>query len=496
MMTMTKTLRNPFSQKKKPRKKSILVHLLTFLVILLLGWFIWLFITVFFMDDESSSSDIIPTVPPVIAYAISLTSCNSESPSLVDGAATLAHSIHLNSIRRANNNKNNDKPKSNYDYKLYAFFHTSIFEKEHVTQNDINTNKCASILSKIGYEIKVVDIPVPLDEIQNEYLRSKLPSNGCCGEKEFIKLWSYTLVEHPFVVHLDLDTIVLQPLDELFNFALHGTPLSTKYYDDKRQYEAFVANKKDTDSQRDEERKKDIVMWNKEEKNAINNWSHINAFFTRDYNMRPAGKKPVGVQGGFLIVRPSLSVFAEFQSIIREGNFHQKKGWGGLGYQFYGAMTFQGIIPYYYDIIKPNTAIELNRCVYNAMADNPRDQKTVNNQVSGKCRDGRLDCEDCRERDIDEVKTAHFTLCQKPWECLPHDFDMLQHQLCRKLFSEWYKVRADLELSWQGKNIVDEEKANGDKPIVVGNGNFDGNQFRGFCNNSGRRGYIPMKLPE
>ena len=39
------------------------------------------------------------------------------------------------------------------------------------------------------------------------------------------------------------------------------------------------------------------------------------------------------------------------------------------------------------------------------------------------------------------------TLCQKPWECLPHDADLLQHRLCRKLFSEWYRIRADFVLS-------------------------------------------------
>ena len=259
-------------------------------------------------DTNNSNQNINNENPPIIAYAISLTSC-SQTPSLVDGAAILAHSIHLNSIR--NTNTHDKKPPSKYDYKLFAFFHTSVItetsttsttttsslssSKEQYTQTDIQNNKCASILSKLGYEIKVVDIPVPLSEIQGEYLKTKLPSNGCCGEKEFIKLWSYTLVEHPFVVHLDLDTIVLKPMDELFDYALHGTVSSSL----TTTTTIGSGNSGVVGDESEEERKKGVIMWKKEERNAMmnENWSNINAFFTRDYNMRPAGKKPVGVQG-------------------------------------------------------------------------------------------------------------------------------------------------------------------------------------------------------
>jgi hypothetical protein len=517
-----KTIRNPFSKKTKNKQKKqplLLVIFLSLLILLLSSYFFVLLSRAFESESDSNSTiinvnkvansvvDPNPSIDvnadskaninadvntntdsssdgkKVIAYAISLTSC-SESPSLVDGAAALAHSIHLNSIR--NTNTINKTPPSKYDYKLYAFIHTSVIEEGGENNKDVKNNRCASILKTIGYEIMVVDIPVPLNEIENEFLRTKLPSNGCCGEKEFIKLWSYTLTQHPFVVHLDLDTIVMKPMDELFDYGLYGTPLSEMEVGGKNL------------SEQEEAAKKGIIMWNKEEQKSIedkNNWSNINAFFTRDYNMRPAGKKPVGVQGGFLIVRPSQTVFSEFQSIIRKGDFQSGKGWGGLGYQFYGAMTFQGIIPYYYDIISPGTSIELNRCMYNVMADNPRDKRTVNNKVSGNCRDGRADCEDCRERVVGDVRTAHFTLCQKPWECLAHTQNVLQHTLCRQLTAEWYKVRADLELSWLGKSLFEEENKNNGASIVVGNGSFDKNHFRGFCNKSGKKGYTAMKLP-
>jgi hypothetical protein len=385
------------------------------------------------IDNEVSS--IKHSTGPVVAYAISLTSC-SETPTFIDGAAVLAHSIHLSSSR-------NPRSGSSYDYKMYAIVH-----------NDAKA--CVSSLEKLGYSVLLVDIPVPIKDIEGDYLRENVHRNGCCGELEFIKLWAYTLTDHHFVVHLDLDTMVLQPLDELFDAANIGNTENI-----------------------------DAVMW----PNEHHTDSPIDAYFTRDYNMRPAGKKPVGVQGGFIAVKPSMDVFNEFKDIIRKGDFNQK-GWGGLGFgPFYGAMTFQGLIPYYYDALHPGTAIELNRCIYNQMADNPRDQRTVNNIVHGKCRDGREECEDCRERGIEEIKTAHFTLCQKPWDCLPHDADLLQHRLCRKLFSEWYRIRADLEMSKKGLDLSKEDG----KKAIVGTGKYQPEIFRGFCKSQGKKGYIPIK---
>ena len=43
--------------------------------------------------------------------------------------------------------------------------------------------------------------------------------------------------------------------------------------------------------------------------------------YTGDYNMQ--GHSPVPpVQGGFLVVRPSLKSFEEYKNIIRKVNFH------------------------------------------------------------------------------------------------------------------------------------------------------------------------------
>ena len=192
---------------------------------------------------------------------------------------------------------------------------------------------------------------------------------------------AYTIVEHSLVVHLDLDTLILKPLDDLFDVMLGKSADASKL----------------------------DVMWK-----DIPIPKRIDAFVTRDYNMVHPGTKFKPVQGGFLVLRPSMKTYQEFVNIIREGDFREHGGWGGKVGPFYGSMTFQGIIPYYYDYLHPNTSVELNRCVYNQMCDNPRDEPTVHDIVHGKCRTGESECEDCRSRPLEDVATAHFTLCQKP----------------------------------------------------------------------------------
>ena len=79
-------------------------------------------------------------------------------------------------------------------------------------------------------------------------------------------------------------------------------------------------------------------------------------------------------------------------------------------------MTIQGLIPYYYEYLHNETGggVELNRCIYNQMADNPTTQRTVKDIPQGNCRTGEEVCEDCRARPLEDIVTFHFTICQKP----------------------------------------------------------------------------------
>lgn len=383
--------------------------------------------------SSRSSREAIATV----AYAISVTGCGDGKEPLVDGAAVLKHSIHLSSIE-------NPQSTSKYSYKMYAIIHPEALQ---CTEKQLASH---------GYTILVRKEPVAVKDIEGEFLRERVEKNGCCGAKEFIKLHAYTITDHPIVVHLDLDTLILKPLDDVFDAMLYDetTEIGHKA---RKSLPVFLTN---------------IVP------------KAPNAFFTRDYNMHQGKTTSKAlVQGGFLVLRPSLETYKMFCNVIKEGDYRSTGGWGGKGYGAYGAMTFQGIIPYFYDQLQPGTAVELNRCFYNNMCDNPRDQKTMNDIVSGKCCDGRVDCEDCRSVDISLIKTAHFTLCQKPWHCLPSDTNRIQERLCRKLHHEWFRVRKDLE---------DFLIATNRQRRSVATGTFQPDHFYGFCTQWGERGYIGM----
>lgn len=162
--------------------------------------------------SSSASSAGSPASPPdapgdpavaVVGYAVSLTGCPGPGgDSLADGAAVLRHSIHLSSAAHPPSG-------SRYGYRMYAIVHP-------------DAKDCMAEVERAGYEVLIRDVPVPVAEIGGKFLREKVGSNGCCGEREYVKLHAYTLVRHPVVVHLDLDTVVLRPMDALFDAMLEG----------------------------------------------------------------------------------------------------------------------------------------------------------------------------------------------------------------------------------------------------------------------------------
>ncbi len=174
------------------------------------------------------------TIPAgvTIGFAVTVTGCGSDS--ITEGAAVLQHSIHLASVHGNLGGR--------YDYKMYALYHP-------------DGERCATPLKDVGYELVRRETPVKVQDIEGEFLRESIEKNGCCGEKELVKLEAYTLVQHPIVVHLDLDVLVLKPLDALFDWML--------------------ADQKEIKIEHDTS---DVpIMWPEKEKPA-----KVNAFFTRD----------------------------------------------------------------------------------------------------------------------------------------------------------------------------------------------------------------------
>jgi hypothetical protein len=227
----------------------------------------------------------------------------------------------------------------------------------------------------------------------------------------------------------------------------------------------------------------------------------------------PPRRQPhqIGVQGGFLVVRPNATDFQQYIDIILSGgNFSANAGWGGpkLKYGgYYGAGTIQGLASYYYGHHEPDRALELNRCYYNTMVDNPFSERKLED---GKrvllCRTLEPDrqCQDCRKTELEDIYTSHFTAaCGKPDWCMnpaelsskDSDDEMdSDYRLCMELFREWHKVRLSLENEWRERYL-------GYMPLyhnVSGSGEYSYylNFSQGHCRGATKRSYIKMVFPD
>jgi hypothetical protein len=237
-----------------------------------------------------------------VAFVVTITSCgghkNNAVPfEIVEGASVLRYSIHQNSVH--------GEHRGEYDYRLYALYHPS-------------ARACAATLTELGYIVQAQETPVKISEMQNELLRERIVNNGCCGEKELIKLAAFTLTQHALVVLLDLDVLVLKPLDRLFDFMLDTTQLPEP---------------------------DDLLYWNRPALTGRNAEpltipARLDLLYTTDYAMVNAERHIKPTQGGFVILRPNQTVYEDFVRIVKEGDFRFEGGgdlgWGGRTGRFWG----------------------------------------------------------------------------------------------------------------------------------------------------------------
>lgn len=129
--------------------------------------------------------------------------------------------------------------------------------------------------------------------------------------------------------------------------------------------------------------------------------------------------------------------------------FRKYHGWNASNIGWYwGGMTVQGILPYYYHkITTPGRSAIVDRCYYNTMADTP----------------------ECSNQTLPELKSAHFTVCQKPWGC----FLQVGSPLCRALHQRWFELRAEAEV------FFDLQPSSQSQPA---------------CSGGGHKNYHPMQL--
>ncbi|KAH8056118.1 hypothetical protein JL721_10083 [Aureococcus anophagefferens] len=309
---------------------------------------------------------------------------------------------------------------SRYDAALVAFVAPQVSEAGR------------SKLRRVGFRVLEKPLPVEVEDIEGDFLRSRISSNGCCGAWELLKLYAWSLTEYHRVVHLDMDSLVLQNFDELFD----DEPVEGAATLSAAAVAANDRNLKNVDA-------------------SLPPIAGVHGQYTFDWNMaqRPWGANPP-VQGGFFVARPNLDVFEEMVAIVRKGDF--RGGWGGTrAGSFYGGMTIQGLLPYYFRHVRPRLGREVRGCVYNNMASNPR---SAGGFGKGECRDGTVpgagaytgdiakgDCDDCRLTDVAAVKVVHFTICQKPWICHGTSTSCYYCKICNEFHKLWFAIREEFE---------------------------------------------------
>jgi hypothetical protein len=192
----------------------------------------------------------------------------------------------------------------------------------------------------------------------------------------------------------------------------------------------------------------------------------------------------------------------------------QRMGYGG----FQGAMAYQGVLAYYYDVLFPNRHVELDVCRWNQVAADviwrgPGKDADGNDHLH-ECRDypryshnfttntvEHGACEDCRTTPIEETMTVHYTACRKPWECQPserrvrlsrnkdHEYRLQQitnATTCSLLTRQYFLVRRHIESLVALKSGT---------PAKVYDGSYRADSFLGYCRSPGA--YQPMEpLPK
>ena len=410
--------------------------------------------------------------PIKIAYAASFIECdinNFRTSSFIDASLVLRHSIHNISSRNPNSG-------SKYDYKMYALVHGT----DAIT--------CKETIESLGFEVLIVDPPFQVNDIQDDFVRREIHKAWCCGHEEFIKLHAYNLTEELFV-HIDLDFVFHKPMDHLFDAMLY----------DKDSMEGITARKKIEQE----------LQLPQKPNGSSDLPDDIRGFFTRDWGqVAPNRGWKSGYQAGFLVAKRDPTMIPDVSKMVLTTNytdgFSRHNGWGGLGYARYivGAMGMQGVMAYVYDIIRPNTMVELNACLYNHLGMDSRYTDggpwyNSNSDVSGKCRDDRngLDtCEQCKFTPLESIYNIHYSPCGKPWHCVT---EAKEHQSgnhihagtcdidhCLGLQSVWHKVRLDLEM----KLLSATENKTAVEQLV--NGNYRQEVFFGHCREE--QGYINL----
>lgn len=272
------------------------------------------------------------------------------------------------------------------------------------------------MLEEMGFQ-KVLrrPVPVPAAEIQGKEVKeqmSRVMGNDArfqfSMEEEQLKYWGLSLTDYDRVLVLDADTMILDPMDELFD-----------------RQEDFIG--------------------------------------TYDIGLDTDSSTAPPAQGGFLLFRPSKKDFEEIKRLTREGDFGGDglAGWkrSGIGWA-YGGTGPDGLLSYYYhkDALPQDAKkwesfdrVDFKRRLAESEVDfsSPPPPKGVRMLAADRKVYNLLVTDDLMKtvegRDHDEVaagvKSVHFTgNCVKPWSC-PGG----RNWLCKAMLDRWWEMRTELE---------------------------------------------------
>eukprot|EP00520_Triparma_pacifica_P004819 CAMPEP_0118634170 /NCGR_PEP_ID=MMETSP0785-20121206/1394_1 /TAXON_ID=91992 /ORGANISM="Bolidomonas pacifica, Strain CCMP 1866" /LENGTH=276 /DNA_ID=CAMNT_0006525107 /DNA_START=57 /DNA_END=884 /DNA_ORIENTATION=- len=192
-----------------------------------------------------STSNLRHPTPPKISTAITITSCPSDGSTSHDSAVTGISDGA--SVLKHSVTRNMKGTDYGGNLEFVAFVHVGA-----------KGSKCEDALRWAGWKVKHVETPIKVEEIRTKMLKERISINGCCGEIELIKFHAYTLTDSDAVLLMDIDSILLKPITPLLQTLL-TTPT-------------------------------------------------LEAMYTKDWGMVAPGKK-AGAQGGFLLLKPSLTTF-------------------------------------------------------------------------------------------------------------------------------------------------------------------------------------------
>jgi hypothetical protein len=410
-----------------------------------------------------------PTQPIVIAYVITFPhKCEGgeyNSTTWMDSILVLRHSIHLTSVR--------GNAHSHYDYHLVAMVETKA------------EASCSPVLYQSGafHTVMIKEPPIYGQEIVGEKGSLARKTLHRKGTTEFLPLYIYEMTEYPIVVHVEWDSILTKPLDDVLD--------------------AFLYHPQSNIGRTARER---IVLEQHQGRRNVVWPDNVQAAFTLDWPQVMPGRKP-GVRPGLFIVKPNVNVYELIIDVIRQGDYvdghSRENGWGGLGHGGYtGAMGLSGLLAFVYEALLYDTWVELNQCRYNHVGMDVLYRAPPSFQKShakvGQCRNDGDYCEDCMTTSLSLLHSVRFgEACPRPWHCIgegsrsrhdktgvPEEQVSLPH--CLELQGIWHGVRRDLEAKLYNLTNADTIREAGQA------GDYLSHVYGGHCHSYGANGYLKI----